>query len=145
MPANAGWNNACTVENFKLSSTVAAVMMKNLTILSSFSEGYVNIQRYSEDQLLSAVATVGPISAAIDADHSTFQLYRSGVYDEPDCSSTNLDHGVLVAGYGTLNGKDYWLVKNSWGQDWGMSGYIMMSRNKDNQCGIATLASYPLV
>ncbi|WP_395241672.1 C1 family peptidase, partial [Salmonella sp. s51933] len=98
--------------------------------------GYTDIIKYSEADLLSAVATVGPISVAIDAAHQSFQLYRSGVYYEPTCSSTLLDHAVLVVGYGTFDGQDYWLVKNSWGASWGMNGYIMMARNRNNHCGI---------
>ncbi|XP_028391803.1 cathepsin L1-like [Dendronephthya gigantea] len=105
--------------------------------------GFIDLALGSEFALQQTVALVGPVSVTIDASHPSFQMYVSGVYDEPLCSSTRLDHSVLVVGYGTLDGQDYWLVKNSWGVNWGMKGYIMMTRNKDNQCGIASLASYP--
>lgn len=112
-----------------------------------FLLGYVDITEFSEHDLQVAVATIGPVSVAINARHRNFQFYDNGVYYEPSCNSTRLgvDHAVLVVGYGNYNGEDFWLVKNSWGEYWGWNGYIMMARNKNNNCGIATAASYPLV
>lgn len=108
---------------------------------------YANVTQGDEDALKAAVATKGVQSVAIDASSFTFQLYRHGVYSWPLCANApdELDHGVAVAGYGVYKKKEFWLVKNSWSESWGMHGYIMMSRNKKNQCGIATDASYPIV
>lgn len=108
---------------------------------------YANVTSGDEAALQAAITTKGVQAVAIDASSFTFQLYRHGVYSWPLCGNAPdaLDHGVAAAGYGVYKKKDFWLVKNSWGDSWGMKGYIMMSRNKDNQCGIATDASYPIM
>merc|ERR1712126_200461 len=99
----------------------------------------------NENDLTNALARVGPVSVAIDASPRSFMRYRSGVHWAPGCSSSRLSHAVLAVGYGSERGRDYYLVKNSWGTRWGAGGYIKMIRNRNNNCGIATKPSYPIV
>ena len=101
------------------------------------------------DQIsLKAAVAQQPVAVAIEADTRYFQSYSSGVLTSASCG-TNLDHGVLIVGYGTENGQDYWLVKNSWGTTWGMSGYIKIARSSSTNdpgiCGIAMQPSFPTV
>ncbi|KAK8754236.1 hypothetical protein OTU49_015088 [Cherax quadricarinatus] len=114
------------------------------TEIGATCNGYVLIESGSESALHTAIRDVGPISVGIDASQLSFQFYSSGVYYESACSSDLIDHDMLNVGYGTENGQDYWIVKNSWGTGWGESGYIRMARNRDNNCGIASDASYPI-
>ncbi|KAG8316319.1 hypothetical protein J6590_053438 [Homalodisca vitripennis] len=108
--------------------------------------GFVSLPTANETSLQAAVATVGPISVIIDASLTSFALYKQGVYRAKGCSKVELDHAVLTVGYGNVKkGGDYWLIKNSWGTKWGMNGYMMMARNSNNMCGVATEPSYPLV
>jgi cathepsin L len=175
--------------------------------------GIAGVVNVPDEQALKAASHQTIISIGIDASHQSFQLYSHGVYVEPECSSTELDHGVAIVGYGSFSGPapgpsptpsppsptpspgpspvpgpwdcienadqsscagedgchwctsiggwcsnapcfegnltttgsdagDYWLVRNSWGNGWGVEGYIMMARNKNNQCGVASDANY---
>ena len=130
----------CTESSYAYSGT-DGTCKKTCAKVAKIS-GFKDIPQGDEQALLTAVGTVGPVSVAIEADQQGFQFYSKGVFDAT--CGTSLDHGVLVVGYGTDAGKDYWIVKNSWGSSWGESGYIRLVRGK-NQCGISLSASYPVV
>ena len=97
---------------------------------------------------LNEAVSFGPVSIAIEADQRIFQSYSSGVITSSTCG-TDLDHGVLIVGYGTENGVDYWLVKNSWSTTWGDEGYVKIQRSDSTNdigiCGIAAQPSFPIV
>jgi len=99
--------------------------------------GYTDV--YQNENSLGYACDVEPVSIAVEADQSGFQMYSSGVF----CGTCgqNLNHGILLVGYGTSSGVNYWYVKNSWGTGWGMQGYMQICRDK-NECGIANEASY---
>jgi C1A family cysteine protease len=116
--------------------------INNVTLTAKIT-GFVNVTPRNIDAMKIAIAKHGPISVAIDASHKTFSFYSHGVYYDPACGNTDdkLDHAVLAIGYGTMNGKGYWLIKNSWSNYWGNDGYILIAQ-KDDDCGVLLTPTY---
>ncbi|XP_047333083.1 zingipain-2-like [Impatiens glandulifera] len=107
-------------------------------------DSYEFVPANNEYALKKAVAHQ-PISVAIEAYGREFRLYESGIFTG-NCG-TALDHAVAAVGYGSEHGVDYWIVRNSWGENWGEEGYVRLKRNvfsRKGKCGIAMLASYPV-
>jgi len=109
--------------------------------------GSVNITQGDEDELLDAIAFVGPVSIAFQV-YGNFRMYSGGVYTSTDCGNKpeNVNHAVLAVGYGhdKESGMNYWIVKNSWGPEWGEAGFFKIQRGV-NMCGVAVCNSYPIV
>ena len=109
------------------------------------NSGFKEVPANSTKALKLAVSRQ-PVSVGIEANSMTLQLFKSGVITA-DCG-TQLDHGVLIVGYDkTPKGQEYWIVKNSWGPQWGLGGYFHVAIGSHNGgaglCGINMMASYP--
>ncbi|OMO92541.1 hypothetical protein COLO4_17498 [Corchorus olitorius] len=118
---------------------------KQESVVANISD-YGSVPANKEKELLKAVSNQ-PVTVSIEASGVDFRHYQSGLFN--GYCGTNHDHAVTVVGFGTSEeyGIDYWLVKNSWGLDWGENGYIRMQRNVDAEeglCGIAMLPVYPI-
>ncbi|XP_053387618.1 procathepsin L-like [Mercenaria mercenaria] len=118
--------------------------------VGAIEKGFYDIPEGNEIVLQAAVAWIGPVSAC--AYSPGFRFYQHGVYDCGNKSDSSImvsnlpKHAMLVVGFDqTVEGEDYWILKNSWGTSWGIRGYMRLARNKRNTCGIASYASYPVV
>jgi C1A family cysteine protease len=135
-------NGLCTAAAYpyKAVDGTCQTTCKPVVGVSSFVD--VTVSGADEKELIAAV-NLQPVSIAIEADQQVFQFYSGGVLNDQSCG-TQLDHGVLVVGYGTdADAGPYWTVKNSWGAQWGEQGYIRLARGV-NECGLDTEPSYPI-
>jgi C1A family cysteine protease len=150
-------NGLCNEESYPYVSGTTKTngpCQKSCSIVSgSDISSTVSVSSNSDNAMMTALAQQ-PVSVAIEADQSSFQLYKSGVFT--GSCGTNLDHGVLLVGYGTMNGLDYYIMKNSWGSSsWGDQGYMYMGKGNDpsgkpynsgkGQCGVLMQGVYPVL
>jgi C1A family cysteine protease len=137
-------NGQCSLESYPYAATNGNCQ-KCTPVVSVFS--CYDIKANDQVSLKAAVG-LQPVAIAIEADTRYFQSYSGGILTSTSCG-TNLDHGVLITGYGEENGQKYWLVKNSWGTTWGENGYVKIARSESTNdvgvCGIAAQPSFPSV
>jgi len=102
--------------------------------------GYDNLPSNDQEAVMNHIATVGPLSISVAA--SSFKDYHGGVFSGCDYEGNiQLNHAVQLVGYGSEGGVDYWLVRNSWGSNWGEEGYIRLLREATPQCGVDSTTS----
>jgi len=139
-------NGHCTESSYSYAASAGTCKASNCTVSipKGAVTGYFDVPVDDTNALMEAVAKQ-PVAVAIEADQEVFKLYSSGILTQ-SCGS-KIDHGVLLVGYGSENGTEYWKVKNSWGPKWGEGGYIRLKRGlpKEGECGIKSRASYPVV
>jgi len=126
-----------TTDTCKRTSHTAYSPISNYTCLSG-------PKLANETDMAAFTAANGPLSIAMDA--GILQSYTSGIIDPAsgDCSKTELDHAILIVGYGTEGAKPFWIVRNSWGESWGEKGYFRIIRGK-GACGLNAGVVFPVV
>jgi len=156
-----GWmnqnNGLCSEADYPYVSGTSGMSDKCLTTCSNVPNtkvlNHMDIP-VNSDTALMQVLSQQPVSVAIEADQSGFQFYSSGVFTG-ECG-TVLDHGVGLVGYGIEGNLSYYILRNSWGTDWGDNGYMYLGRGNDpvtnqpynggkGQCGVLSKASYPVL
>lgn len=123
-----GSNNSCQLNDVHVNITIKSIN---------------RIVPGQEWLLQTAIATIGPVAVSFDASRESFQFYSSGIYYDFECQKFNGNHHGLAVGYGTDNRLGYYIVRNTFGREWGEDGYIRMARFRNNNCGIASNAIYP--
>lgn len=141
-------NGQCTDSSYPYTSGLSKTSSTCQKCSSLAHASYCSDVKPNDQISLKGAVYQQPVAVAISADTMLFQSYSSGVITSASCY-TSLDHGVLVVGYGTENGNDYWLVKNSWSDTWGDSGYVKIGRSSSTNdpgiCGIAMDPSFPSI
>jgi len=135
-------NGLCSEEEYPYEGTEGKCMVcKDVINISDYKDVIPN-----NEDILKRVVNQQPVSVAIQANLKSFQLYSSGIYSDPSCG-TQLDHGVLIVGYGNdmFHNMDYWIVKKKWGPQWGENGYIRIQRNIENNSGLCGIAMQPSI
>ncbi|KAA6373718.1 MAG: putative cathepsin K, partial [Streblomastix strix] len=104
--------------------------------------GIYNVSEGDEDDLAIALINYGPVGAGIDISASDFKQYRSGIYDNINCTSSGISHAVLIVGFGydSEQKKEFWVIQNSWGVSWGQNGLMQLARHSQDRCGISSYA-----
>jgi len=104
---------------------------------TKYISGYKDLGTNNYTALVNALAFIGPMAISVDA--NSWSFYSRGIFDGCSLKNIDLDHAVQCVGYGTEDGKDFWIVRNSWGPSWGESGYIRLLKHSDGDmkwCGI---------
>ncbi|SPP74269.1 blast:Cathepsin L [Drosophila guanche] len=106
---------------------------------------YATITPGDEQKMKEVVATLGPLACSMNAAPISFEQYQGGIYADEECNQDEVNHSVVVVGYGSEGGRDYWIIKNSYSQNWGEGGFMRILRNAGGFCGIASECSYPIL